>query len=594
MTAADSAEAQRYDPRAIQEKWQSRLGRAGPVPRQRRPSGPARAALRAGHVPLPVAATCTWVTPRRTRSATSSRATGASAGYDVLHPIGWDSFGLPAENAAIKRDAHPADVDLRQHRDPGRVLQAVRASRFDWSTPAAHLATRSTTAGPSGCSCSFCERGLAYRKDGPVNWCPNDQTVLANEQVVDGHCERCGAEVTKRELTQWYFKITDYADRLLDDMDAAGGRLARAGADRCSATGSAAPRAPTSTSQVEGRRRAGRRSSRPVPTPCTARRSSSSPPTPRWPPSWSRRQQREPASRPTCEQVRKADRHRAAGRPTGRRPASSWARYAINPVNGEPIPVWAADYVLADYGTGAIMAVPAHDQRDLDFATAFDLPVRVVVDTGAGRTRPTTGDRRPTGPTVSSVNSRPARRPGPRPRRSRTDHRRAGGSGTGRGRGELPAARLAAVPAAVLGLPDPDHPLPGLTARSRCPDDQLPVRAARPARRGPEAARASRRWPPPTDWVNVDLPEVRRPGQARHRHDGHLRRLVLVLPALLLAARRRRRRSTRRPAARVDAGRPVRRRRRARDPAPAVRAVLHQGAARHGAARVRRAVQPRC
>ena len=143
-----------------------------------------------------------------------------------MHPIGWDAFGLPAENAAIKRGADPRAVDLREHR--GRRRRRCAA------TPAPSTGT--------GC-CNTCdpeyyrwnqwlflrlfERGLAYRKASSVNWCPNDQTVLANEQVVGGRCERCDTPVTKKKLTQWYFKITDYADRLLDDMAAAGGPLAR-------------------------------------------------------------------------------------------------------------------------------------------------------------------------------------------------------------------------------------------------------------------------------------------------------------------------------------------------------------------------------
>ena len=137
-------------------------------------------------------------------------------GYDVLHPIGWDSFGLPAENAAIQRNEHPATWTY-QNIEPGRSRSA--------GTPSPSTGRRLHTSDPEyyrwtqWLFLKFYEHGLAYRKESPVNWCPNDQTVLANEQVVDGHCERCGAEVTKRELTQWYFKITDYAQRLLDDMD---------------------------------------------------------------------------------------------------------------------------------------------------------------------------------------------------------------------------------------------------------------------------------------------------------------------------------------------------------------------------------------
>ena len=138
-------------------------------------------------------------------------------GYEVLNPMGWDSFGLPAENAAIRNDEHPAtytydniDTQYESFKNYGISFDWTR--RFNTSDPSYYRWTQ-------WLFLKFRERGLAYRKNSPVNWCPQDQTVLANEQVVDGHCERCGAEVTKRELTQWYFRITDYAQELLDDLD---------------------------------------------------------------------------------------------------------------------------------------------------------------------------------------------------------------------------------------------------------------------------------------------------------------------------------------------------------------------------------------
>ena len=142
----------------------------------------------------------------------------AMRGYNVLHPIGWDAFGLPAENAAIKRGVPPEGVDLREHRAAGGARSSAWACRSTGAGGSTR-ATPSTTGGPSGCSCSSSSKGLAYRKNSPVNWCPHDQTVLANEQVIQGACERCGTMVERRDLTQWFFKITDYAQRLLDDMD---------------------------------------------------------------------------------------------------------------------------------------------------------------------------------------------------------------------------------------------------------------------------------------------------------------------------------------------------------------------------------------
>src|SRR5687767_7214345 len=138
-------------------------------------------------------------------------------GYDVLNPIGWDSFGLPAENAAIKNDEHPATYTYANIEVQAESFRRYGIS-FDWSRRL-HTSDPDYYRWTQWLFLRFRERGLAYRKFSPVNWCPNDQTVLANEQVVGGMCERCGAEVTKRELTQWYFKVTDYAQRLLDDME---------------------------------------------------------------------------------------------------------------------------------------------------------------------------------------------------------------------------------------------------------------------------------------------------------------------------------------------------------------------------------------
>src|SRR3954454_24132300 len=138
-------------------------------------------------------------------------------GYDVLHPIGWDSFGLPAENAAIKRNAHPSEWTYANIETQAASFKRYAISA-DWSRRL-HTSDPDYYRWTQWLFLRFYERGLAYRKNSPVNWCPNDQTVLANEQVIAGHCERCGAEVTKRELTQWYFKITDYAQELLDCLD---------------------------------------------------------------------------------------------------------------------------------------------------------------------------------------------------------------------------------------------------------------------------------------------------------------------------------------------------------------------------------------
>jgi leucyl-tRNA synthetase len=376
MTAAESAErAQHYDPREIQEKWRARwaemdLFRASDDPEDPRPrtylldmfpypSGD----LHMGH-------------------AEAYAIADAVARYyfqrqhNVLHPIGWDAFGLPAENAAIRNNTHPADWTYANIETQAASFRRYAVS-FDWSR-------RLQTCDPAYYRWNqwlflrFYERGLAYRKDGYVNWCPHDQTVLANEQVIAGRCERCGTEVVRRVLTQWFFKITEYAERLLADMAQLEGQwpdrvllmqrnwIGRSeGADIRFA--------------IEGR-------SEPV-TVFTTR------PDTLYGATFFVVAADAPLAEEICApehrealqdyvaQVRKlTDIERQA---TDRTKTGVFlGRYAINPVNGERLPVWAADYVLPDYGTGAIMAVPAHDQRDLDFARAFGLPVQVVVDTG--------------------------------------------------------------------------------------------------------------------------------------------------------------------------------------------------------------------
>jgi leucyl-tRNA synthetase len=295
-------------------------------------------------------------------------------GYDVLHPIGWDSFGLPAENAAIQRNEHPADWTYANIETQAASFKRY-ATSFDWSR-------RLATSDPSYYRWTqwlflrLYERGLAYRKESPVNWCPNDQTVLANEQVIEGHCERCGFQVTKRQLTQWFFKITDYADRLLDDMAMLEGKwpervllMQRNWIGRSHGA--------SVEFEIEGR-------DEPV-TIFTTR------PDTLYGATFFVVAADAPLANELCAPEQRAafdayvekvasetDIERLS---TDREKTGVFlGRYAINPVNGERLPIWAADYVLSDYGTGAIMAVPAHDQRDLDFALRFDLPVRVVVD----------------------------------------------------------------------------------------------------------------------------------------------------------------------------------------------------------------------
>jgi leucyl-tRNA synthetase len=298
-------------------------------------------------------------------------------GFNVMHPIGWDAFGLPAENAAIKRNEDPR-IWTYENIATQKASMRRYACSFDWDRVF-------NTCDPEyyrwnqWLFLKLHERGLAYRKDSAVNWCPGCQTVLANEQVVAGLCERCDSAVTKKKLNQWYFKITDYADRLLDDMQQLEGQwpdkvltMQRNWIGR--STGA------NVQFVIEGR-------SEPISIYTTrpdtlygatfmvvaADSDLAS----------------ELAAGTTAEKdfkayVEKIKADSDIDRLATDRPKTGvfLQRYAINPVNGEKLQIWASDYVLADYGTGAIMAVPAHDQRDLDFARAMKLPVRVVVETG--------------------------------------------------------------------------------------------------------------------------------------------------------------------------------------------------------------------
>jgi leucyl-tRNA synthetase len=369
MTGVD----ENFDPRAVQDKWQARWEELNPFAASEDPADerPRRYALdmfpypsgdlHMGHAEafaIGDAVARYWV----------------QRGYNVLHPIGWDSFGLPAENAAIKRDSHPAEWTYANIDTQAESFKRY-AIAFDWSRRL-HTSDADYYRWNQWLFLRFYERGLAYRKGGYVNWCPNDQTVLANEQVVAGRCERCHAVVEKRLLTQWYFKITEYADRLLADMEQLDWPervllMQRNWIGRSEGADVAF--------QIEGR-------AEPV-TVYTTR------PDTLYGATFFvvaadaalADEICAPGQREEFEAYREAVRHESEidRLATDREKTGVFlGRYAVNPVNGERMPVWAADYVLAEYGHGAIMAVPAHDQRDLDFARKFGLPVRVVVHTG--------------------------------------------------------------------------------------------------------------------------------------------------------------------------------------------------------------------
>ena len=272
-------------------------------------------------------------------------------GYDVLHPIGWDSFGLPAENAAIKRNAHPsewtyANIDTQAASFKRYAISADWSRRLHTSDPEYYRWTQ-------WLFLRFYERGLAYRKNSPVNWCPKDLTVLANEQVVNGECERCGTPVTKKSLNQWYFKITDYADRLLDDMDELKGHWPeRVLAMQRNWIGRSEGAHVRFTVEE-----AGGRPAQDV-TVFTTRPDTLNGATffvvaadahlaldlvaPE-------HHDALMAYREQIKALSDIERQSTEREKTG----VFLGRYAINPLNGEKLPVWAADYVLADYGTGS-------------------------------------------------------------------------------------------------------------------------------------------------------------------------------------------------------------------------------------------------
>lgn len=297
-------------------------------------------------------------------------------GFEVFHPMGFDAFGLPAENYAIKTGIHPQDSTLANIDTMEHQLRAMGAT-FDWDYEV-------VTCKPEYYKWTqwlflkLYERGLAYRKQAPVNYCPNCNTVLANEQVVDGACERCSAAIEKKNLTQWFFKITDYAQELLDDLDkldwpektktmqrnwigrSTGGEITF----RIEGTDLSFPVFTTRADTLFG---------------CTYVVLA---PEHKLVDAVTTDENREAVGnyRAECAKATEIERQSTLREKTGVFTGS----YAINPINGRRVPVWIADYVLVTYGTGAVMAVPGHDTRDFEFSTRYDLPIERVIKTKEG------------------------------------------------------------------------------------------------------------------------------------------------------------------------------------------------------------------
>ena len=458
-------------------------------------------------------------------------------GENVFFPIGFDAFGLPAENAAIRNNINPRDWTMQNIEHERRQFRTMGAV-FDWRYEI-------VTCEPEfyrwnqWLFLKFLEAGLAYRRMSPVDWCPNDGT-LAREQVegADRHCWRCGAPVEKRDLEQWYLRTTKYADEMLDFTGIEWPESIKV--QQTNWIGRSEGAEIVFTTAADDVQPGGHELRVFTTRPDTLFGATFMVLAP------------EHAAGADAHASRPARRGRAvrfggapdgprssACPPTARRPASSPAPYAINPVNGERIPIWIADYVLAGYGTGAIMAVPAHDERDFEFAQRFGLPIlRVVAAPG------TEGDDaarlRLRLPRRAARPCQLGRVDGPAGRRGRPEDRRpARRARPGQADGDLPPARLVIQPPALLGHADPGHllrprrhragsrrgPAGPLTGHGRL---RRPRRESAEPRRGVPARR---------------LPALRRARPARDGHDGHVRRLVVVLVPLPVAAQGRRRRS---------------------------------------------------
>ncbi len=501
-------------------------------------------------------------------------------GYNVLMPMGWDAFGLPAENAAMKRGVAPAKWTHENIAYMKRQCQTMGWA-IDWSRELA-------TCDPAYYKWNqwfflkMLEKGIAYRKTSMVNWDPVDQTVLANEQVIDGHGWRSGAPVEKREIPMYYLRITDYADELLSYLDRMPGWPERVKTMQANWIGKSQGVRFAFTHDIRGADGSligdGRMyvfttradtimgvtfcavaAEHPLATHAAAA------------------DPKVAAFVAECKlgSVKEAD------FATMEKKGMRTGLFVTHPITRERIEVWVGNYVLMAYGDGAVMGVPAHDERDFEFAQKYGLPIRQVIrwlDAASGNAarRPSVLDRR-----VETVvrgirrvhGQRQVRRARLR-RGRRCDRRRPGRARPGREEDHVPAARLGHLAAALLGHSDPDRALRGVRRRAGAGEG--------PAGHPPGGLRAGRQRQPAREAPRLhrhDVPEVRRAGGARDRHAGHVRRLVVVFHALRLS---RRALDGRSPQRLLESDGPVHRRHHARDPAPALCALLDEGDARHG------------
>lgn len=300
-------------------------------------------------------------------------------GFDVLHPMGFDAFGLPAENAAIKHNTQPS---VWTHKNIDQAVKTMFRMGFAYDKDRMF-----NTCDPEYYKwgqwifLKMLEKGLVYRATSPVNWCPNDKTVLANEQVVNGKCWRCGAVPEKRELSQWYLRITDYAQELLDDLDQLEGWPERVRAMQANWIGrSEGAEIDFTLADTDG--------VTPTDTKMTVFTTRADtiygctfmllPPESKLAAELVGNSEYKAAFDALHEEAVKVSSIDRQG--TDREKHGVFTgRYAINPVTGQTVPIWVADYVLLDYGTGAVMGVPSGDKRDFDFAKKYDLPIIPII-----------------------------------------------------------------------------------------------------------------------------------------------------------------------------------------------------------------------
>ena len=294
-------------------------------------------------------------------------------GFNVLHPFGYDAFGLPAENAAIEHGIHPG-IWTRKNIDTIRKQIKRLGISYDWSREIA-TCDEEYYKWTQWIFLKLYEKGLAYKKKGAVNWCPRCKTVLANEQVKDGKCERCGTPVTIRYLDQWYFKITDYAERLLRDLDKLVGWPEHVKTMQRNWIGKS--EGAEVVFKIDGSDESLRVFTTRPDTLWGVTFMALAPESPLI--EMLTKPERKKDVEEFLNRMSQIDRHKRTALEAEKEGVFTGS-YAVNPVNGEKVPIYVANYILMEYGTGAIMGVPAHDQRDFEFAKKYGIPIRVVVD----------------------------------------------------------------------------------------------------------------------------------------------------------------------------------------------------------------------